>query len=354
MEFSGTELRRLLPGVPLVESPFFDAILPTAGFDPETERVARDLNRDGFAVIRFPDAELDQRAERIKEYLGRQFDAAAWREQEWPLGHGRRYFDYWKENADIRAIAANEHVLKLLGDLYGRKAFPFQTLNFPVGTQQHYHSDSIHFSSIPERYMCGVWLALEDIHEDAGPLVYYPGSHRWPIVYNDHIGTRITGTTDMRDQSMYEPYWRAMVETSNLKPQHFLPKKGEALIWMANLLHGGAHQNDPYRSRWSQVTHYFFSDCCYITPMLSDYSVGRPFVREMIDIANGAPVPNIYVDVPLAEMEQLAKNPRPPADFDSDRYLALNPDVAAAVEQGQTSAVEHFRHWGAKEGRRYR
>lgn len=107
MEFSGTKLRKLLPGVPLVESPFFDAILPTAGFDPETERVARDLHRDGFAVIRFQDEEFGQRAERIKEYLGRQFDAAAWREQEWPRGHGRRYFDYWKENADIRAIAAN-------------------------------------------------------------------------------------------------------------------------------------------------------------------------------------------------------------------------------------------------------
>lgn len=77
MEFGGTELRKLLPGVPLVESPFFDAILPTAGFDPETERVARDLHRDGFAVIRFQDEEFDQRAERIKEYLGRQFDAAA-------------------------------------------------------------------------------------------------------------------------------------------------------------------------------------------------------------------------------------------------------------------------------------
>ena len=28
--------------------------------------------------------------------------------------------------------------------------------------------------------MCGVWVALEDITEDNGPLHYYPGSHRLP------------------------------------------------------------------------------------------------------------------------------------------------------------------------------
>jgi ectoine hydroxylase-related dioxygenase (phytanoyl-CoA dioxygenase family) len=30
--------------------------------------------------------------------------------------------------------------------------------------------------------MCGVWVALEDMSEGAGPLEYYPGSHKWPIL----------------------------------------------------------------------------------------------------------------------------------------------------------------------------
>ncbi|HSX62262.1 MAG TPA: phytanoyl-CoA dioxygenase family protein [Tahibacter sp.] len=337
-----------------MESPFFETILPTLGFDDETERVARDLNRDGFAVFRFDDAALEQRAERIKAHLGGLFDAVGWRRDEWPLGVGRRYFDFWRHDADVAAIAANQTVIRLLGDLYGRSAFPFQTLNFPVGSQQHYHSDAVHFSSVPERFMCGVWLALEDVHEDAGPLVYYPGSHRWPIVYNDQIGVRIAGTTTSRDQTMYEPYWRAMVETSGARPRHFLPKKGEALIWSANLLHGGAPQRDPTRTRWSQVTHYFFADCCYTTPMLSDTAIGRPFVREMVDIASGRHVPNVYVDVPLSDVERLAADPAPPPDFDADRYLALNPDVAAAVARRATTAIDHYRLHGVKEGRRYR
>ena len=56
----------------------------------------------------------------------------------------------------------NTGILSLFSTLYGRRAWPFQTLNFPVGTQQHYHSDSVHFSSVPERFMCGVWVDLED------------------------------------------------------------------------------------------------------------------------------------------------------------------------------------------------
>jgi len=55
--------------VPLVESPFFEEIAAASGFDAETARIARDLNKDGFAVLRFPDEEFDARAERIKQNL---------------------------------------------------------------------------------------------------------------------------------------------------------------------------------------------------------------------------------------------------------------------------------------------
>lgn len=36
-----------------------------------------------------------------------------------------------RHDSDVRAIASNSYVLDLLGKLYGRPAFPFQTLNFP-------------------------------------------------------------------------------------------------------------------------------------------------------------------------------------------------------------------------------
>jgi hypothetical protein len=305
------KLRAILPGVPLVESPFFEEIAAVSGFDAETARIARDLNKDGFAVLRFPDGEFHARAERIKQNLASRFDFAAWRADGWKLG-GMRIHDAWTFDPDVRGLAVNPRIIKILSAIFGRKAWPFQTLNFPVGSQQHYHSDSVHFSSIPERFMCGVWVALEDVSEGAGPLEYYPGSHKWPIVYNDQIGVRVTNSKKETSQNIYHDVWEALVEKNGIAPQLFFPRKGDTLIWAANLLHGGSRQRDPNVTRWSQVTHYFFENCCYITPMHSDVLIGKLQVRDLMDIGTGTKVPNIYIDAKLSELETPQPQPRPP------------------------------------------
>lgn len=362
-----TVSQKLLPGVPLVESMLFSASLEQMGLTDSERAVAVRLHEKGFAVIDFPDEDLDARIERIKADLTPQYDFDAWRSAGWAANDGLRVQDAWRTNEDVRAIAANQAVLDLLSKLYGRRAFPFQTLNFPVGTQQHFHSDSIHFSSAPERFMCGVWLALEDIHEDAGPLVYYPGSHRWPILYNDAIG-KVAGA-DNADfaQPPYEAAWRALVEATGTQPEYFRPRKGQALIWAANLLHGGSRQKDPARTRWSQVTHYYFADCAYFTPAFSDPLIGNLDLRDIVDISTGETAPNIYVDRPVAEVPRrgtAAQAPAPseapdrwgfllgkaPKDFDPKRYLELNPDVAAAGIDPR----KHYARHGAREQRRYR
>ncbi|QXE07175.1 hypothetical protein BJG93_08595 [Paraburkholderia sprentiae WSM5005] len=43
--------KNLLPGVPFVESPFFERIFSDPAIDEETRRIARDLNENGFAVF---------------------------------------------------------------------------------------------------------------------------------------------------------------------------------------------------------------------------------------------------------------------------------------------------------------
>ena len=209
--------------------------------------------------------------------------------------------------------------------------------------------------------MCGVWLALEDIHPDAGPLTYYPGSHKWPIIYNDLIGKVIGDDKEFLAQKPYEQAWQAMVDTSGIKPEVFCPKKGQALIWAANLLHGGSHQKDPSRTRWSQVTHYYFDDCTYYTPAFSDPMAGNLDLREIVDISTGETVPNIYVDRPIGDVMQAvpgviapAKLHNPtgefPADFDGARYLKLNPDVSLS---GIDPKVHYERH-GMAENRPYK
>lgn len=330
----------------------------------EERRIAIDLNEQGYAVIDFPDDALDERIERIQAYLAPQFGVDLSNPQS-VNEPGQRIQDAWIYSDDIRAIASNPAILDLLRKLYGRAAFPFQTLNFPVGTQQHLHSDSIHFSSIPERFMCGVWLAMEDVEADAGPLTYLPGSHRWPVLNNTMIGRQGFNEPRERAQAPFEKAWDALVRGSSRTQEVFLARKGQALIWAANLLHGGSPQHDMRRTRWSQVTHYYFENCIYYTPAFSDEPLGKLDLRQVTNIATGEVQPNLFLGHTLSSRDEDAGTDKPrrkpwsfrsrnrgqlPPDFDAEAYLYLNPDVAAA----RLDAAEHYLAHGAREGRRFR
>ncbi len=185
----------------------------------------------------------------------------------------RRVQDAWKTSENVRRIALEPSLLATLAELYRRTPRAFQTLNFRVGSEQRPHADTIHFDSVPPGYMCGVWVALEDIDEDNGPLVYYPGSHRLPPISFADLG--------LPPYKRYYPRYEDAVERSvedrvgeqlegvALAPRYATLRKGQALVWSANLIHGGAPQRDPGRTRHSQVTHYFFEGFRYRTPMRS-------------------------------------------------------------------------------------
>jgi hypothetical protein len=125
--------------------------------------------------------------------------------------------------------------------------------------------------------MCGVWVALEDMDMDNGPLVYYPGSHKLPLPDWPEI-QRTTGIDPNR--SAYETdaelsdarahafilYGEKLIERHGLEPHYATIQKGQALLWSANLLHGGSPQRDKSRTRHSQVTHYYFEDCRHWRP----------------------------------------------------------------------------------------
>ena len=348
MTAASAAFKNPLPGVPSVESPFFEKIF--AALDPpltaDERGIAEDLHRHGYAVFDFPDADFSERAESIKRSLYGRFDWQQWLKHGYHVEDGLRIQDAWTFDENVKKIATNQAVLRLLSRLYGRRAWPFQTLNFPVGTQQHYHTDSVHFSSIPERFMCGVWVALEDIDIDSGPLVYYPGSHRWPIYVNEHISACGNAI-----QASFEPLWERLVELHDTKPVCFRAKKGQALIWAANLLHGGSRQKDPFMTRWSQVTHYYFDSCVYYTPLLSHPFAGRIHYRDMIDISTNARMPNKNGDVPVPlEFIEMTSDSPPllPWNFNHEEYLSANPDVRAAG----VDPYVHYLRFGFRERRK--
>ena len=351
---------RLLAGVPVIDSPFFEAICAEGAFDETEEPVARSLHQDGFALIDFPDPQIAERAERITQHLDPLFSAASEGGEDFD---GRlmppRFQDAQVLAPDVREIAGNASVMALLAKLYGRDPFPFQTLIFRKGSQQHLHSDAVHFNSWPKGFMCGVWLALEDITAHNGPLLYHPGSHRWAIYDNDQTVATAAQAGRPASQAAFHDLWNALGEQQGTTVQRFMPRKGQALIWAANLLHGGAEILDPSATRWSQVTHYFFDNCAFYRPMASHLLPGSIAFIDATNALDGQAVPARYGEtpVPQAYLDTCRERQPPgaealplPDDFDGDRYLELNPDVAAAGADPHG----HYQVHGRLEGRRYR
>lgn len=279
-DFEGEEDSDLLgfqpepPVVPLIDSDFFEIYAEAGRFGPY-KHVATELNRRGFAVVELGRERILELSQQIRADLHDVFDLEQWKTE----GAGQRLQDGWKQSAAVAELALLPKVMDILRVCWGRKPFAFQTLNFPVGTAQHFHSDSVHFSSEPQGFMCGVWVALEDIHQDSGPLEYYPWSHRLPYLQAKDVGYQQREGT-VPDQTIFHEAWTTALTESQLNAEQFLPQVGQALIWTANLIHGGAAVHDASKTRWSQVSHYYFDDCRYYTPMLSDWPKGSISWRD--------------------------------------------------------------------------
>jgi len=355
-------LMKLLPGVPVIESPFFPLIADSDYFSEAEKPLAWQLYEKGYAVLEFPDSQINARAERIIKSLEPIFaHVPKLRDSGIPIDD-TRVQDAFKFDEDVLALAINDNMLALLKKLYGRAPIPFQTLNFRRGSQQFMHTDSVHFSSNPERFMCGVWVALEEVDENNGPLFYYEGSHRWPIYTNEHIGLTAAELNPREiSQQHYHQLWEQLTKRHEVRRKHLHAKPRTTLIWCANLLHGGEQMSEPDRTRWSQVTHYYFENCSYYTPMHSDVFLGNIMFREPDNILQGGDLTNSYNGHQVSDrfvqearrgMTKIAKRATPalPEDFDDARYLALHPDVA----RDKRDAAEHYLMHGQEEGRRYK
>jgi Phytanoyl-CoA dioxygenase (PhyH) len=268
--------------LPWVDSPFFEQLLKSSSLDESTKKLVKSFAKDGYLVIDIDIDEFDVICEKIIQDLSSQYKSSV------------RIQDAWCSNMYVKQIATHSKVLDILKVIYQREPIPFQTLNFCKGTQQATHSDTIHFHTFPNRFMCGVWVALEDIDANNGPLHYYPGSHKLPIFDLHDIGLSGSSQTNYEYYPIYEKFIQSTIDTLKLEKVDVKLHKGQAVIWSANLLHGGSPILDANRSRHSQVTHYFFSDCAYYTPMMSDVFINKIAFREIMNISTGEIVPHTY------------------------------------------------------------
>ena len=259
---------------PWFMSPTFETELEARDLTAEDERMVRSYAENGYLVLDdLGLGDFDALAGRVKTALAALHEGGTY----------SRIADAWETNDDVRAIATAPKVLRILELLYGRRPIPFQTLNFWKGSQQKTHSDAIHFHSFPHHLMCGVWVALEDTDDRNGALHYYPGTHQLPVVEYADLG--LTAGKDFYPR--YEAFVQELIKGKRLRKEVPFLKRGQAVIWAANLLHGGDTITDPGSTRISQVTHYYFEGCSYYTPLRSDLARGKIFFRRIVNVSTG-------------------------------------------------------------------
>ena len=82
--------------------------------------------------------------------------------------------------------------------------------------------------------------------------------------------------------TIYENFIKKTIRKKKAKVKEVPIKKGEAIIWDANLLHGGLKIKDKNLTRKSLVYHYHFEGCKkYFNPIYSLVSKGIFAERDL-------------------------------------------------------------------------
>lgn len=205
----------------------------------------------GFAILK------NYFSEEIIDSINAEIDDLIKTKKVKALSNNKIMFAY-KQSKLLSDIGNQPALKEILSALFGNTAILFQSINFFKGSEQHTHSDSIHMTTYPTGGLLGVWIALEDIYEDNGPLHYYPGSHKLPYYmnadYNNEDNKWLLGN---KSYAEYEKMIEEKIKQYNIPKKIFYAEKGDVLIWHANLFHGGEPHLNKDKTRKSMVFHYF-------------------------------------------------------------------------------------------------
>jgi hypothetical protein len=155
----------------------------------------------------------------------------------------------------VRQAIAAPKVTRFLRAIFEDRPKAFQGLAFWNGSQQAIHKDTayVKVDSNP-MHLAATWLALEDIAPGTGELIYYIGSHRAPdFLFGGYSKWMETHTGE------HEQFLKSLHSDAEKLGQvkgSFLARKGDVLVWHADLAHGGSEITNSDRTRRSFVTHF--------------------------------------------------------------------------------------------------
>jgi phytanoyl-CoA hydroxylase len=146
----------------------------------------------------------------------------------------------------VRAVLCADEVRKALPQLTGHADHKvMQSMLFDLNTATPAHQDWYYLDSMPNGHLLAAWIALEDIHEQAGRFYVLPKSHLADL--------------DPHGRLDYNGYMDAVARHfADHQPEVYAPalQKGDVLFWNSRVTHGSLPTQDPTFSRKSLTAHY--------------------------------------------------------------------------------------------------
>ena len=171
---------------PWFESPFFYKLLRKKKVSVYFKKIATDMHEKGYTIINLNLSEKFINS--INFDISRSLEDGNIKKYPKIYHYNKfpRIVEAWKYSKNVARLAKNPILNNILKFLYQSKPLPFSTINFIGGTEQPFHSDYIHFGSLPHKYLVGAWIALENTNKFNGALRVVPGSHKLPLIdYQD-------------------------------------------------------------------------------------------------------------------------------------------------------------------------
>lgn len=161
--------------------------------------------------------------------------------------------DLYLDSDSCRNLSLSPRLGAVLSELLDGEPIIINSLNFKKGSQQPLHFDTYYMPPPVENMMAVSSICLEDQSPEAGPISYYPGSHKIPPYVFSH--GRLHAVNEEMGQATR--YIELELQKRGLREEVFVGEAGDVFIWHAQLYHGGTPIIDQEKTRRSLVTHYW-------------------------------------------------------------------------------------------------
>lgn len=168
-----------------------------------------------------------------------------------------RLIESFAISAAARAAIGCKPVTEFLNTIFDDDPIAMQSIYFEYGSQQAIHQDTAYVVSSKPLSLAAAWIALEDVTRGSGELIYYPGSQQYNHFLFSGEHKNWTPARDGADQ--HKEFLKSLhkkAKDQGIEVERFLAKKGDILIWHADLAHGGSVIQDDKATRRSLVAHF--------------------------------------------------------------------------------------------------